>query len=120
MLGETAEARAFTRSKERYIELQLFSRLVRLIHATNSPLGLPANPALAENENKYLPEALTRIDTALEDCIYVMGDNPTIADCTLLAGIRFANLFGWETPPNYANLQRWFEHFSARHPMGQT
>ena len=89
----------------------------RIVHATNSPLGLRANPALAENENRYLPDAMARIDGEIGDQPFVMGDRPTIADCTLLAGLRFATFFGWEFPDTYNNLNRWMADFSARHPM---
>ena len=115
MIGATPEARAFTRATERYIELQVFSRLVRYLHATNSPLGLPPNPALAENEQKFLPDAFARVDAQIGDSPFVMGDVPSIADCTLIAGFNFCLFFGWQMPDGYPNIQRWFDAFTARH-----
>lgn len=116
MIGATTEERAFTRSMERFVELQLFSRLLRYVHATNSPIGLPANPALAENEERFLPDALGRLDIQIGGSPFVMGDRPSIADVTLLGGLRFATFFGWELPGEHRNLHRWFESYGARHP----
>lgn len=115
MIGTTPEKRAFTRSMERFIELQIFLRLIKFIHATNSPLGLAPSPAVAENEQKYIPDALARLNHSIGENKFVMGDHPTIADCTLFGGLQFATTFGWQLPAEHANLNRWFESFSIRH-----
>ena len=115
MIGETPEDRAFTRATERFIELQIFLRLVRYIHATNSPIGLPPNPALADNELRYLPDALTRLDNIIGDHDFVTGNRPTIADCTLMGGLRFALVFGWKLDAQYSNVSRRYALFSGRH-----
>ncbi|NND65962.1 MAG: glutathione S-transferase family protein [Halioglobus sp.] len=115
MIGSTPLERARTRARERYIELNVTNRLVRLVHAANSPIGLPANPALAENERKHLPGALAYVDELVGAGPFVMGERPTIADCTLLAGFNFANIGQLDTHQGYTNLDRWFEMFALRH-----
>lgn len=114
MIGTSPLERAQVRARERYIEMNVSNRLIRLVHASNSPLGLPPNPALAENESKYLPGTLEYIDQLVGDGPFVMGERPTIADCTLLAGFNFANFGGLEIHKGYANLDRWFDLFALR------
>ncbi len=115
MIGATPLERAQVRSRERYIELNVTNRLVRLVHATNSPIGLPANPGLAQSERANLPGALTYVDELVGGGPFVMGERPTIADCTLLAGFNFANFGGLEIHRGYPNLEAWFERFALRH-----
>lgn len=115
MIGATPLERAQVRSRERYIELNVFMRLVRLVHATNSPLGLPPNPALAESELRQLPSAMAYVDELVGDGPFVMGERVSIADCTLLAGFNFAKFGGLDIVDQYPNLVRWFERYALRH-----
>ncbi len=115
MIGTTPLERARVRARERYIELNVTNRLVRLVHATDSPIGLPANPGIAESERTNLPGALGYVDELVGDGPFVMGEHPTIADCTLLAGFNFANFGRLEIHRGYAHLDAWFETFALRH-----
>ncbi len=116
MIGSTPLERARVRARERYIELNITNRLVRLVHATNSPIGLPPNPGLAESERSNLPGSLAYVNELVGDGPFVMGSGPTIADCTLLAGLNFAKFGGLDIlDEGYANLDRWFEMFALRH-----
>ncbi len=116
MIGSTPLERAQVRARERYIELNVTNRLVRLVHATNSPIGLPQNPGLAESERSNLPGSLTYVNELVGGGPFVMGAQPTIADCTLLAGYNFARFGGLEIlDDGYPNLDRWFETFAMRH-----
>ncbi|MEM7097531.1 MAG: glutathione S-transferase family protein [Pseudomonadota bacterium] len=115
MIGATALERARVRARERYIELNITNRLVRLVHATNSPIGLPANEGIARSERTNLPGSLEYVDQLVGAGPFVMGSHSTIADCTLLAGFNFANFGGLDIHRGYANLDAWFEHFALRH-----
>ncbi|MEP4487116.1 glutathione S-transferase family protein [Marinobacter alexandrii] len=115
LIGSTPEQRAFTRAMERSIELNIFARIVRYVHATNSPLGLPPNPALAENEMKFLAPNLEGLNSQLEGREFVLGDRVTIGDCTLLAGINFGRFGGWDIPADHTHTRLWFETFALRH-----
>lgn len=115
MIGTTPLARARTRALERFIELRVFQRLVRWVHATRSPLGLPPNPVLAEAEIAAVPEALARIEGQLEGGDFLQGEHPSIADCTLLAGLNFARFADFELPGNLPRLRRWAELYPLRH-----
>jgi glutathione S-transferase len=111
-LSTVDKIRAF--ELERKIEFGVFFRIVRLVHATNSPLGLPNNSGIAESENLNLPRGLERADALLKDNEFLMGDAPTIADCTLFAGLFFGEFFSWNVPEQYVNLIRWYESFKQR------
>jgi glutathione S-transferase len=115
MMGTTALDRARTRAMERFIELNILLRVARAVHATRSPLGLPANPALAEYELSRLPKALARIDAQIADRDFVLGDRPSIADCTLLAAINFARVAELKIDPALENLNRWLHSYALRH-----
>lgn len=120
MIGSDPLSRARTRTVERDIEFNLLLRIVRIVHATNSPTGQPANPAIAEAERIRLPAAFTRINDRLENGPFVMGQAPSIADCTLLAAMNFARAFGAESGlgelnADYPHVGRWFDDYALRH-----
>jgi glutathione S-transferase len=115
MIGTSSQERAFTRSFERFIEVGVFNRIIRYVHATNSPLGLPPNPPVAENEMNFLSPNLDRLNRHLEGRQFVMGDRVSIGDCTLLAGVNFGRFFGWELPAEHEHTARWYENYALRH-----
>lgn len=115
MIGSEPRTRALTRARERFIDLNVLLRVIRIVHATNSPLGLPPDPAVATSEGKRLPVGLARVDHWLSDGEFVCGAAPTIADCTLLAAINFARFGQLELDPGLANLHRWFDAYALRH-----
>lgn len=115
MIGTDALSRARTRAVERDIEMSVMLRLIRYVHAHNSPLGLPRNPAVAEQELARLPLGLARVEARLVDGDFVMGESPSIADCTLLAALNFGHFGAFEVGPQYPRIQRWFEAYALRH-----
>ncbi|MGB1140250.1 MAG: glutathione S-transferase family protein, partial [Halioglobus sp.] len=94
LIGTDADSRAYARSLERKAEMQLLGPVARLVHATNSPLGLPVNEAVAEIERARLPTSFERFNKTIADRPFVAGDTPTIADCTLFAALQFGQFFG--------------------------
>jgi glutathione S-transferase len=87
----------------------------RIIHATNSPIGLPPNPPVAEHFRKVLPEALRVLDTRLSDGRpFVAGDQPSIADCTLAAALQFARFGKVEIDPAYQRITQWDTRYRER------
>lgn len=115
LIGSDPVTRARTRAMERFVELNVLLRVIRAVHATNSPLGLPPDPALAASELARLPGALGRVDAAIGDSEFVMGDRPSIADCTLLAAMNFARFGKLALDPGLTHLHRWFERYALRH-----
>lgn len=115
MIGVDALSRARTRTVERQIELGVLMPIGRYVHAAKSPLGLPPNPAIAEAERARLPVGLARVDGLLADRLFVMGEAPSIADCTLLAALNFGRFADLEAEKDFPNVRRWFEAYALRH-----
>ena len=115
LIGDTAQRRLETRSTERMIEMTVLNPVIRLVHATRSPIGLPANPAVAAQEKKNLPTRLERLNERVGQGPFVLGERPSIADCTLLAAYNFAQLGDLALFSEHANLARWANCYALRH-----
>jgi glutathione S-transferase len=115
MIGTTALTRARTRELERIIEIGVLRPIAQIVHATASPLGLPPNPALAEFFRGVLPRHLALVDERLGDGRpLLMGDSPSITDCTLAAALQFGRMGKIEIDPSYENITRWDTAFRER------
>ena len=115
MIGRTVLERARVRELERIAELGVLLPVGRIIHATNSPLGLAPNPGVAAHFRSVLPEALRVLDERLSDGRpFVAGDRPSIADCTLAAAFQFARFGGVEIDPGLQNLTQWNTRYRER------
>ena len=114
MIGDNPLARAQIRTYERQVEVGVLNPIGRFVHATNSPLGLPARPEVAAAEWERLLPALARVDARIGDSPFAAGEAPSIVDCTLFAGLQFGEMFGVSLPADCANIQRWREAFGQR------
>ena len=92
LIGADPLSRARTREFERQVEVGVLNPLARIVHASNSPLGLPARPELAAAEQARLLSAAPRIDARIGDSTFAMGDRPSMVDCTLFAGLLFGEI----------------------------
>ena len=115
MIGTDPLNRARTREAERDIEFAVLLRIIRYVHAHRSPLGLPPNPAVAEAELARLPAGLGRVEARLKDNEFVMGERPTIADCTLLAALNFGRFADLTAGDDYPNINDWYQRYALRH-----
>jgi glutathione S-transferase len=115
MIGTDPLSRARTREAERDIEFAVFLRIVRYVHAHKSPLGLPPNPAVAEQELNRLPNGLKRVEARLAGNEFVMGGAPSVADCTLLAALNFGRFADLDPGADYPNIGAWYERYALRH-----
>ena len=115
MIGRDALERARVRELERIAELEVLFPVARIIHATNSPLGLPPVPELAAHFRGMLPSGLRVLDDRMADGRpFVAGERPTIADCTLQAAFQFARFGNVEIDPVVSNLIRWDREYRER------
>ena len=112
--GRDPRERAHARELERLCDLGVLISVARAVHATNSPLGLPPNPGVAEQALGLLDQNLEVLDGRIGKGPFVAGDRPTVADCTLWAGFGFATVFGIAIDPRFENVARWREFFGAR------
>jgi glutathione S-transferase len=115
MLGSNPAERSFARELERIVELRLATPLARYVHVTNSPFGLPADPKAAAEIEASLPKALGFIEELLGDGRnLLMGEQVSIADCTLQSGLQFARFGKAEVIGDYPNIQAWDQAYRAR------
>ena len=115
MIGATPLARARTRELERIIEIGVLRPIAEIVHATASPLGFPPNPAVAEHFRRLLPQNLVIVEERLRDGRpLLMGDQPSIADCSLAAALQFGRMGKVDLDPAYENIARWDMAFRER------
>lgn len=114
MIGRDPLERLRNREFERMVEQTLLIPIGRIVHATNSPLGLPPQPAIADPERARLPAAMQRVDERIGANPFAAGESPTIVDCTLFASLYFGEFFGVEVASEYRNLRRWYSDFKTR------
>jgi glutathione S-transferase len=115
MIGSDALERAHVRELERVADLGVLLPVARIIHATNSPLGLPPAPEVAAQSRGVLPNNLRFLDQHLADGRpFVAGDRPTIADCTLQAALQFARFGKVEIDSSFGHLARWDRDYRER------
>jgi glutathione S-transferase len=112
-IGTDPVERAKVRSTHRISENAL-GMIALVVHNTNSPLGLPANPEIAAFAGESLDPLLAVAEQRIGDSPFLTGAMPTIADCTLFAGLNFGRFFGFELDSQYARLTRWFEAYGKR------
>jgi glutathione S-transferase len=115
MYGSTPLERAQTREFERTIETRVLRPLSEMVHATKSPLGWPPNPGVAAYFGATLPKAFEYVEAKLDDGRpLMMGDRPTIADCTMAAAIQFGKIADILIAPEYKNIHAWDARFRER------
>ena len=103
------------RELERIAELRVLYAVARMVHATQSPLGLPPNPGVAEHFRGILEGGLGALDDLLSDGrLFVAGDRPTIADCTLEAAFQFGRFGGVDLAPSFIHLAHWDQAYRDR------
>ena len=117
MIGRDPLERARVREVERIAEWSVLRPIAQIVHATNSPLDIPPVPEMAEVLRKELPQGLGVLDRRLSDGRpFLMGERPTIADCTLAAGLQFGRFRGVEPDPGFEHLARWDHDYRERAP----
>ena len=115
LYGPTPEARAVARMLERTVDLGVLGSIARIVHATRSPIGRPPNPAVVAYFEPQLEVKLQFLEKAFADGRpFVAGDAPTVADCSLAAGIQFGRFRDLEFLDGYAAIQAWDERYRAR------
>lgn len=117
LVGSSPVERARVRELERIAELSVLRLVAQIVHATNSPLGLPPCPEVAADAYKVLPNGLRVLDARLADGRpFVAGERPSIADCTLAAALQFGRFGKVEIDPSFEHLARWDFAYREREP----
>jgi glutathione S-transferase len=120
MWGDTPEERGRARTLERVADVRVLIPSATYVHATNSPLGWPANPVIAAHALTQLNAAFGWLDRELADGRpFLMGERVTVADCTLQAALQFMRFRKLENLADYPNINRWSADYRLREPVRQ-
>lgn len=115
MYGPDPESRVFARQLERIADLGILIPIARIVHATNSPVGYPPNPAVAAYYRERLPRSLDHLEDLLGDGRpFLAGDRVTVADCTLAAALQFGRFRQVDPLGDYPKLREWDARYRAR------
>lgn len=116
LLGTSPLERARVREAERICEIGVLNNVGTIFQNTHPFFAgrVKQVPQAAENARGRLDNALRVIDARLAGQPFVAGDTPTIADCTLLAALEFADFGGIEIDPELQHVQRWHAEFKKR------
>jgi glutathione S-transferase len=116
MIGATPLERARTRALERLIELSVLGRIAVIFQNTHPLFAgrLKQSPEAAESARGALATNLGILDAKIGNNKFAAGDKPTIADCTLLAALQFAEFAQIPVDASHKNVHRWYESFKQR------
>ena len=116
MIGTTPRERARVRELERIAELGILSRVAQYFQHTHPFMAgrVKQSPEAAENARNALAANLKVLDAAIGRNPFVAGPRPTIADCTLLAALEFAEFAQVPIESGCANVARWHAAFKER------
>ena len=116
MIGRTPLERARTRELERIGEVGVLSGVAAVFQNTSPMFAgrIKQSPEAAETGRMRLLNALRVLNDRIGNQQFVAGSTPSIADCTLLAGLDFATFAGVEVPKELGNVHRWVTEFRKR------
>lgn len=115
LYGPDPEARALGRQLERIADLGVLMPIARVVHTTNSPLGLRPNPQVADFNRAMLPANLDYLEGLLADGRpFLAGDSVTVADCTLAAGLQFGRFRELTFLDDHPSIAAWDARFRGR------
>jgi glutathione S-transferase len=115
LFGSSPAERAHARDLERIADLGVLVPIVEIVHNTRSPLGLPANPVVADYFRDRLARPFEYLEARLHDGReFLAGPRPTVADCTLEAGLHFGRYNEMEFLEDYPLLQAWSKRYRRR------
>ncbi len=115
LITGTPEERGHALDLERVIDLRIAGPMGRFGHATNSPLGHPADPELAQSIREGLRVPLGYVEGHLADGRPLLtGDTVSLADFTLQASCQFVRYVEADLFEDYPLLRAWDERYRAR------
>lgn len=116
MIGTSPLERARVREVERIAELGILQR-VAVIFQNSHPFfagRVKQSADTAETARGQLASFLKVLDRRIGTQPFVAGSRPSIADCTLLAALDFAEFAQIQIDPSCANVARWHNAFKQR------
>jgi len=119
MIGKTPRERARVRELERIADLGVLGGVGAYFQNTHPFMAgrLKQSADAAENAKARIASSLKALDTAIGSNKFLACSRPTIADCTLLAALEFAEFTQEPVEAGVKNVHRWYEEFKQR-PSG--
>ena len=117
MIGTTPEERLQVRSLERVCELGVLMRVAAIVQNSHPFFAarIDQSPAVVAQARGFLSRSLDYLDARLGDQPFLVGQRPTIADCTLCAALYFAHVMNAGVDlSDHGNLARWHQAFRQR------
>ncbi len=115
MWGEDPEARSVARQIERIADIGVLIPIARIVHATDSPVGYPADPPVADYYRNRLPTSLRYLEDLFDDGRpFLAGHEVTVADCTLAAALQFGRFRKLTFLEEYPGLTAWDANYRKR------
>lgn len=116
MIGTTPLERARVRALERLCELAVLGRIAVVFQNTHPLFAgrLKQSADAAESARAALAGNLKVLDAKIGASPFVAGAKPTIADCTLVAALLFAEFGQITIDPALTNVHRWYASFKQR------
>jgi glutathione S-transferase len=116
MIGKTPRERARVRELERIADLGVLGGVGAYFQNTHPFMAgrFKQSADAAENAKARIASSLKALDAAIGSNRFVAGNRATIADCTLLAALEFAEFAQAPVEAGVKNVHRWYEEFKQR------
>lgn len=117
LFGTGARERAFVEMWNRRVELELYLAVQAAFRHTHPAMvehEVPQIPLWGEVNRPRALNMLALIDRQLADKTYLVGEDFTVADITLLVTVNFMKPAKIAIPENLVALQRWHQLVSSR------
>ncbi len=118
LTGKTPKERAIVHMMQRRAEQSVMDAIAGYFHHATTGLG----PEIETYQNKDwgLKQAeratigMCYFDSVLASNTYIAGDNFSMVDITVFAGLAFADFIKFEIPNDFKNLAGWRERVAKR------
>ncbi len=118
LTGKTPKQRAVTHMMQRRAEAGLIDAVGGYFHHATAGLGPDIEGEQCAQWGKIQKqravEGMHYFDSVLKDQKYVAGDDFSMADITVFAGLGFADFVNVDIPDNLNNLKDWRERVAKR------
>lgn len=115
LIGASTREKAQVRALERWIDFDILYSVAIMVHATRSPTGLPASPAVVDWFADLVKRRVATLEALMADGReFVAGAKLTIADCTLAAALQFARFGKMDLLPAAAHISAWDARYRQR------
>ncbi len=115
LMPTSIEQQARARELERIVELKVAGPAGQYVHATDSPIGIPADPMRAEQLKESMQQPLDYLDDLLSDGRPLLfGDQVTTADFTLQAALQFVRFIKEDLVGSRKHLTTWDQRYRDR------